>query len=131
MKFVEKLIVSFVSALIFTVIAPQLGGSFLTFFWVTFLIMITLGQLLDFFVKYIVDHERFRSVIYRYFASVFLYAYGGVLILASLSLVVEQLSPLELSHLIMLGVLPAWIYFHLDIVIKRLLPKLNERTVQE
>ncbi|GEN45475.1 hypothetical protein [Alkalibacillus haloalkaliphilus] len=127
MKFIEQVIISFISALLFTIIAPQLGIPFLTFFWVTFLIMFTLGRMLNYFVKYIIDYDRFRSSLYRYMASVMLYAYGGVLILASLSLVIDQLAPLELSNLLTLGVLPAWLYFHLDLLVKRLLPKLMER----
>ncbi|WP_017187179.1 hypothetical protein [Alkalibacillus haloalkaliphilus] len=127
MKFIEQVIISFISALLFTIIAPQLGISFLMFFWVSFLIIFTLGQLLNYFVKYIVDNDRFKTTVYRYLASVMLYAYGGVLILASLSLVIERLAPLELFNLLTLGVLPAWLYFHLDLLVKRLLPKLMER----
>ncbi|GAA0453759.1 hypothetical protein [Alkalibacillus silvisoli] len=110
-----------VSTLLIMILAPNLGVSFFSFFWTVFLVFLTLGSLLELFVSFIIDHKRFRNPIYRYIASVFLYIYGGILILASLSMVIEKLSPIDLTLLLTLGVLPAWVYYHVKLIVRRIL----------
>jgi hypothetical protein len=115
--FIEKLLTPILSSIVLAIFLASDSGYFPAVVWVSLPVFFLGGTLISVSVDYFLDRKKLKNQFYKYCISFFLFGLVGVLIITIFSLFQGSITELTLTPLIMLGFLPALIYFHLSLIV--------------
>ncbi|MBM7661086.1 hypothetical protein JOC85_001858 [Bacillus mesophilus] len=126
MYFTEKVLASVISAIAFAFFVTNANesGYLNVVFLVSLPIFLIVGGFCSYVIEFsILDKLNTKRTFSRYMLSVILYALFGIVALAGFTLVQGNFLDVTIQPLLLLGVLPALIYFHLSYLLRLTLTK--------
>lgn len=125
--FIRKILTPVLSAVLVAAILSSFNesGYFYAVFSVSLLVFLLAGTILSYvFETYVLERIKSRPKLNQYIISISVYSFGGLLAIFMFALIQGNLLEINLLVILMLGVFPALVYYHLDSSIKFVFSKI-------
>ncbi|WP_249872291.1 hypothetical protein [Oceanobacillus saliphilus] len=124
MNIMEKILTPVLSSIALALILSFGSEYFLSIIMYSLPVFLIGGTLFSFAVDNILEMVKLKKRYYNYLISFILYGIGGVIIITIFALFQGSISEVSLTPLLVLGVLPGLIYFHLSLILNTLISKI-------